>query len=83
MRERVGGRHGAQRMHAEAVHFGADAGIRARPNAGLTQQQLAQRLKTHQGNIARLERNRTHATVRTLQRIATATGHRLVIDFRE
>jgi transcriptional regulator with XRE-family HTH domain len=50
--------------------------------AGLTQQQLADRLHTDQGNIARLERNRSQATVRTLKRVAEATGHELVINFR-
>jgi transcriptional regulator with XRE-family HTH domain len=57
--------------------------VRVRTSAKLTQDELAQRLNTHQGNIARLERGRTQATVRTLKRIATATGHRLVIDFRK
>jgi hypothetical protein len=41
----------------------AAAPVRASTSAGPTQVQLAQRLKTHQANIAHLER-RTHATVR-------------------
>jgi DNA-binding transcriptional regulator YiaG len=61
----------------------AAAIVRARASAKLTQGELAERLNTHQGNIARLERGRTQATVRTLKRIATATGHRLVIEFRK
>jgi ribosome-binding protein aMBF1 (putative translation factor) len=61
----------------------AAAIVRVRTKSGLTQAELAQRLKTHQGNIARLERGRTPATVRTLKRIASATGYRLVIDFRK
>jgi hypothetical protein len=44
---------------------------------------LAQRLSTNQGNIARREHNRTQATIRTLKRIAAATGHRLVIDVQK
>jgi ribosome-binding protein aMBF1 (putative translation factor) len=56
--------------------------LRARTAANLTQTQLAERLKTDQGNIARLERGRSQATVRTLQRIAEATGHSLIVDFR-
>jgi ribosome-binding protein aMBF1 (putative translation factor) len=60
----------------------ASAILKARIRAGLTQQQLAERLHTDQGNIARLERNRTQATVRTLKRVAEATGHELVINFR-
>ena len=35
---------------------------------------------THQDNIARLERGRTQATMLTLRRIASATGHRLIIE---
>ena len=46
--------------------------LRARSAAELTQAQLAERLKTDQGNIARLERGRTQATIRTLKRIAEA-----------
>jgi hypothetical protein len=38
--------------------------------------------KTDQGNIARLERGRTQATIRMLQRIAAATGHSLLVEFR-
>jgi DNA-binding XRE family transcriptional regulator len=60
----------------------AAAIMRARSAADLTQAQLAERLKTDQGNIARLERGRTQATIRTLKRIAEATGHSLVVDFR-
>jgi ribosome-binding protein aMBF1 (putative translation factor) len=52
----------------------AAAILRARTAASLTQTQLAERLKTDQGNIARLERGRTQATIRTLQRVAAATG---------
>jgi transcriptional regulator with XRE-family HTH domain len=57
---------------------------RARPHEGrINQEELAQRLSTNQGNIARLERSHTQATVRTLKRIAAATGHPLVIDFQK
>ncbi len=59
----------------------AAAILRARTAADLTQTQLAERLKTDQGNIARLERGRTPPTLRTLQRIAAATGHKLAVDF--
>jgi transcriptional regulator with XRE-family HTH domain len=56
--------------------------MRARTAANLTQAQLADRLKTDQGNVARLERGRTQATIRTLKRIAEATGHSLTVDFQ-
>jgi ribosome-binding protein aMBF1 (putative translation factor) len=58
----------------------AAAIICARMTAGLTQQQLAERLKTDQANVAPLENSRTEATVRSLKRIAAATGHRLMVD---
>jgi transcriptional regulator with XRE-family HTH domain len=60
----------------------AAAILKARISAGLTQQQLGERLHTDQGNIARLECSRTQTTVRTLKRVAEATGHELVVNFR-
>jgi transcriptional regulator with XRE-family HTH domain len=56
--------------------------MRARTTADLTQAQLAERIKTDQGNIARLERGRSPPSIRNLQRIAEATGHSLVVDLR-
>jgi transcriptional regulator with XRE-family HTH domain len=55
----------------------------AREIAGVTQVQLAKRMKTTQTAIARLESGRTAPTTRTLQRFAQAIGRRLVIEFRE
>jgi transcriptional regulator with XRE-family HTH domain len=55
--------------------------MRARSRAGLTQAQLAKRMKTTQTAIARLESGRVKPSTRTLERLAKATGHRLVIDF--
>ena len=55
--------------------------IEARARAGLTQEQLAARLKTKQTVIARLESGRVKPSTRTLERIARATGHRLRISF--
>jgi DNA-binding XRE family transcriptional regulator len=51
----------------------------ARKAAGLTQKQLAQKLKMPQSQISRIERNPDHTTVRTLKRIAKA----LKVDVRE
>jgi ribosome-binding protein aMBF1 (putative translation factor) len=59
----------------------ASALIEARARAGLTQEELAQRMKTKQTVIARLESGRTRPSTRTLERIAEATGHRLRISF--
>lgn len=55
--------------------------IEARARAGLTQEELAARMKTKQAVIARLESGRVKPSTRTLERIARATGHRLRIVF--
>ena len=59
----------------------AHAVIEARVAAGLTQQQLAQRMETTQSVIARMEGGRTRPSTQTLERLATATGTRLKITF--
>jgi len=53
----------------------------ARTAAGLSQVELAARIETDQANIVRFEKGRTEPKTRTLQRIAEATGHKLVITF--
>lgn len=65
----------------EAEFSLADAIIRARAAAGLTQGQLAQRMHTTQAVIARLESGRVKPSTRTLERLAEATGQRLRISF--
>lgn len=59
----------------------AAAIIRARDEAGLTQEQLAERMGTKQSVIARWEAGRLMPSSRTLRRVAEATGHRLRISF--
>ena len=59
----------------------ARAVIDARVTAGLTQEQLAQRMDTTQSVIARLESGRTRPSTQTLERLADATGTRLRITF--
>jgi transcriptional regulator with XRE-family HTH domain len=54
---------------------------KARIRAGLSQAQLAKRMKTTQSTIARLESGRGKPSTRTLDRFAKATGHRLKISF--
>jgi len=54
---------------------------KARIRAGLTQAQLAKRMKTTQSTVARLESGRGKPSTRTLARFAKATGHRLKISF--
>jgi transcriptional regulator with XRE-family HTH domain len=55
------------------------AKVRAR--AGLSQAELAKRMKTTQSAVARLENGRGLPSTRTLGRFARATGHRLKISF--
>jgi ribosome-binding protein aMBF1 (putative translation factor) len=58
------------------------AAIVAAPTAAcLSQSALASRTKTAQPNIGRLEKGGSLPSVRTLQRIAKATAHKLVISF--
>jgi ribosome-binding protein aMBF1 (putative translation factor) len=59
----------------------ADALIRARAAADLTQEQVAQRMGTTQAVVARLESGRVMPSTRTLKRFAAATGTRLTISF--
>lgn len=59
----------------------ASALIEARAKAGLTQEELARRMKTTQSVVARLEGGRARPSTRTLERIAKATGTRLRISF--
>lgn len=59
----------------------ASAMIAARSRAGLTQEQLAMRMKTTQAVVARLESGRVKPSTRTLERFAKATGMRIRISF--
>jgi len=59
----------------------AAALIEARARAGLTQEQVAQRMKTTQGVVARLEGGGSMPSTRTLEKYAKATGTRLKISF--
>jgi transcriptional regulator with XRE-family HTH domain len=54
---------------------------RARARAGLSQAELAKRMKTTQSAVARLESGRGLPSTRTLGRFAKATGHKLKISF--
>ena len=57
--------------------------IEARTRAGLSQAQLAKRMKTTQSVIARMESGRVRPSTKTLERVARATGTRLKISFEE
>ena len=59
----------------------ASAVLDACNRAGLTQEELAKKMKTTQPVVARLESGRTRPSMRTLERLAEATGSRLLISF--
>ena len=59
----------------------ASAAIDVRNRAGLTQEALARKMGTTQPVIARLESGRGRPSIRTLDRLARATGSRLIIRF--
>lgn len=55
--------------------------IEARAGAGLSQAQLAARMRTSQSYIARIEGGRVQPSTAVLERLARATGTRLQIRF--
>ena len=59
----------------------ATALIKARSDADMTQEQVAEAMGTTQAVVARLESGRTQPSTRTLERFAKATHTRLRISF--
>ena len=59
----------------------AQALIKARADANMTQQEVAEKMGTTQTAIARLESGRSMPSTRTLQRYAKATGTKLRLTF--
>ena len=55
--------------------------IKLRKEKGISQRQLADKIGTSQGNIARIESGRENFTTETLQRIASAFGRDLQVQF--
>jgi ribosome-binding protein aMBF1 (putative translation factor) len=55
--------------------------IEARRRAGLSQTQLARRMKTSQSYVARIEGGKVRPSTNILERFARATGTRLRITF--
>jgi ribosome-binding protein aMBF1 (putative translation factor) len=55
--------------------------LQLRKKQGLSQAQLAKRLKTTQSNVARMETGQQNFTTDTLQRIASAFRRELKIQF--
>jgi ribosome-binding protein aMBF1 (putative translation factor) len=61
----------------------AAALIAARAEAGLTQQEVAERMGTTQSVIARLEGGKSRPSTATLAKFAKATGTRLKVSFEK
>ena len=59
----------------------AEALIRARAEADMTQAQVAEKMQTSQSYVAKLESGRVSPSMKALQRYAAATGARLKISF--
>jgi ribosome-binding protein aMBF1 (putative translation factor) len=55
--------------------------IKYRMDAGLSQQELADLVGTSYSQISRIESGRHRTNLDTLQRVAAALGHKLVIGF--
>ena len=53
----------------------------ARKEAGMTQQQLAEKSGVHQVNISRIENGTGNPSVETLQKLAKGMGKKLIIAF--
>lgn len=58
----------------------AEALIRARAEADMTQEEVARKMQTSQSYIAKLESGRVSPSMKALQRYAAATGSRLRIS---
>jgi transcriptional regulator with XRE-family HTH domain len=72
----------AEEYNALEEEFALAAAVaKARSRAGLSQSELARRMKTTQSTVARLDSGRGLPSTRTLDRFAKATGHRLKITF--
>lgn len=71
----------AKRFERESRAFIVGAQLQvAREQAGMTQQQVAERMGTQKSAISRLENNAGDVRLSTLQRYAEAVGRRLVIE---
>lgn len=55
--------------------------LRMRQTAGLTQQEVAERMGTKEGNISRLEKGNGNPTLKTLMNYAKACRCKLHVDF--
>jgi len=61
----------------------AEALIRARAGADMTQEEVAEKMQPSQSYVAKLESGRVSPSMKSLQRYAAATGARLKISFEQ
>lgn len=54
---------------------------KARDEAGITQKELADKVKIYQGDISKIERGSANPSVKTLQRLAEGMGMRVKVEF--
>ena len=71
-----------EKVHAEYDNLAdefdfIDTLVTMRSRAGLTQEELAQKINTAKSNISRLERGRGNPSWHTLEKYAGACGYRL------
>ena len=57
--------------------------IKARLEEGMTQEELAKKIKTKQSNISRFEAGKVTPSISFLQKIANALGKQLEISFKQ
>ena len=55
--------------------------IQARMNSGMTQKQLAEKTGIAQADISKLENGNANPSLRTLQRLASAMGMQVKLEF--
>ena len=61
----------------------AEALIRARTEADMTQEEVAEKMQTSQSYVAKLESGKVSPSMKALQRYAAATGTRLKVSLEQ
>ncbi len=77
---------GAVKVAYDEIHEAMGVGyliLKARAATGLTQAQLAKKVGTSQSMVARWESGAQVPSVRTLMKVAKATGYELAVGLRE
>ncbi len=67
---------------SEAAHNLIKALIKARMDAGLTQNQLSSKTGIDQAILSRIETGKANPSLRTLHKLAKGLGKKLIIEFK-